>query len=169
MRRALVPAICCPDSPCLQTSVTREPDSAQTQRPLVKGSLSPTIKGRVRSFTLGQYHEAANAAETQKKAFDDPVKEQTVVFLVQQDHCCGGTCRATKPENSGGRLSVMGVFFLLQTKFFIIIITLTFHSPTMRGVGRKGPASALSPLLEGSLSRMRGGCPSMVGPTQCLM
>lgn len=43
---------------------------------------------------LGQYYDAANAVETQKKASASPVKEQTVVFSVQQDCSCRQTCEA---------------------------------------------------------------------------
>lgn len=68
--------------------------------------------------------------------------------------------------DSGGQLQVMDDFSLLHTKFFSIVLTLTFHSATLWGVGKRGSAAALtSPLLEDSPSRSRCGHPPMVEPT----
>ena len=49
--------------------------------------------------------EAANAAETQqKRAFDNPVEEQTAVFSVQQDGSYRHTCTAAHAGGGRGQL-----------------------------------------------------------------
>lgn len=46
--------------------ITRDPSFAQPQKLVVKGHES-NIKGKMRSFMLGQYHDAVRAVKTQER------------------------------------------------------------------------------------------------------
>lgn len=48
--------------------------------------------------------DAANAAETQQRAFENPAEEQTAVFSAQQDGSYTHACAAAQPGGSGGQL-----------------------------------------------------------------
>lgn len=48
--------------------------------------------------------DAANAAETQQRALDNPVEEQTAVFSVQQDGSSRHACTAAQPGGGRGQL-----------------------------------------------------------------
>lgn len=58
--------------------------------------------------------EAANAAETQQRAFDNPVEEQTAVFSAQQDGSYRHTCTAAQAGVVVGNFRLCGTFSFLS-------------------------------------------------------